>query len=199
MQPGDTGKSADSTEQDADIIAATRTWLEKAVIGLNLCPFAKPAHAAGRIRYAVSKATTEQTLLADLERELETLAEASPAGMETTLLIHPHVLGDFYDFNDFLEVAEATVTALDLEGIIQVASFHPHYQFADTAPGDISNFTNRSPYPMLHLLREDSIERAVQSHPDTDAIYRRNIETLRKLGREGWDALGLGPEKPPKR
>lgn len=198
MQPGDTAKSADhkeSAQKDAGIIAATRTWLEKAVIGLNLCPFAKPAYAAGRIRYVVSSATSEQSLLVDLERELETLAEANPERMETTLLIHPYVLGDFYDFNDFLQIAETAITALELEGIIQVASFHPRYQFADTEPGDIGNFTNRSPYPVLHLLREDSIERAVQSHPDTDAIYQRNIATLRKLGPEGWDALGLGAEK----
>jgi hypothetical protein len=190
MPSDDSPISGDAAER---VIAATRTWLEKAVIGLNLCPFAKPAYAAKRIRYAVSTASTEQALLADLERELETLAEASPAGIETTLLVHPHVLGDFLDYNDFLGVAEAAIEALDLEGIIQVASFHPHYQFADTGPEDISNYTNRSPYPTLHLLREDSIERAVESHPDTDAIYQRNIETLRKLGRAGWDALDIGP------
>jgi hypothetical protein len=185
--------SAISSEEAERVIAATRGWLEKAVIGLNLCPFAKPAYASGRIRYAVSGASSEQALLADLERELETLAEAPPSGIETTLLVHPHVLGSFLDYNDFLEVAEAAVEALDLEGIIQVASFHPDYQFADTAPDDISNFTNRSPYPTLHLLREDSIERAVESHPDTDSIYQHNIETMHKLGQAGWDALGIAP------
>ncbi len=190
MAPKDSPISGDDAGR---VIAATRAWLEKAVIGLNLCPFARPAYAGDRIRYAVSAATSEQALLADLERELETLAEASPTGIETTLLIHPQVLGDFLDYNDFLEVAEAAIIALDLEGIIQVASFHPDYQFADTGADDISNFTNRSPYPTLHLLREDSIERAVASHPDTDAIYQRNIETMRKLGRAGWDALGISP------
>jgi hypothetical protein len=186
-----TGDSEIADDEAGRIIAETRNWLEKAVIGLNLCPFAKPAYAADRIRYTVSAARSEQALLADLERELETLAEAPPSGLETTLLIHPYVLGDFLDYNDFLEVADAAVTALDLEGIIQVASFHPDYQFADTAPEDIGNFTNRAPYPTLHLLREDSIERAIESHPDTDGIFERNIETMRKLGRAGWDALGL--------
>ena len=161
------------------------------MIGLNLCPFARPAYAAGRIRYAVSKATTEQSLLTDLERELETLAEASPEGIETTLLIHPYVLGDFYEFNDFLEIAEAALTALDLEGIIQVASFHPHYQFAGTRPEDIENCSNRSPYPTLHLLREASIERAVAVFPDASQIFERNIETLRRLGRDGWRRLAV--------
>ena len=192
MQAGDSQKKPDD---DETIIAATRTWLEKAVIGLNLCPFAGPAYAAGRIRYVVSSATSEQALLVDLERELEKLAEADPVRLETTLLIHPQVLEDFYDYNDFLDIAEAAVTALELEGQIQVASFHPRYQFADSAPDDISNYSNRSPYPTLHLLREDSVERAVKAHPDTDAIYQRNIETLRQLGRTGWDALGLTPGK----
>ncbi len=189
---------ATSAPQEA-IIASTRTWLEKAVIGLNLCPFAKPAYASGRIRFAVSTATSEQALLADLERELEKLAEAAADGLETTLLIHPHVLNDFYDYNDFLEIADAAVTALELEGIIQVASFHPDYQFAGTDADDVANFSNRSPYPMLHLLREDSVERAVEAYPDTDAIYRRNIETLRRIGLEGWKALGLENGKKPGR
>jgi hypothetical protein len=190
MPPEDSPISSEAAE---GIIAATRAWLEKAVIGLNLCPFARPAYAGNRIRYTVSSATSEQALLTDLERELETLAEAPPSGIETTLLIHPRVLGDFLDYNDFLEVADAAIEALDLEGIIQVASFHPDYQFADTAPGDVGNYTNRSPYPTLHLLREDSIERAVATHPDTDAIYERNIETMRNLGQAGWEALGIAP------
>ena len=189
MQPDD---SKPGGEQSAQIIASTRLWLEKAVIGLNLCPFAKPAYASGRIRFALSSARSEQALLADLEGELETLAEAHPEGVETTLLIHPYVFQDFLDYNDFLDVADAALTALDLEGIIQVASFHPDYRFAGTEADDISNYSNRSPYPMLHLLREDSVERAVEAHPDTDAIYQRNIETLRRIGPEGWRALGLG-------
>jgi hypothetical protein len=193
--------SNDDTKNDAindAVIAATRQWLEKAVIGLNLCPFAKPAYASGRIRFCVSEAASEQALLADLERELEKLAEAPADGLETTLLIHPLVLNDFYDYNDFLEIADDAVTALDLEGIIQVASFHPDYQFADTTADDAGNLTNRSPYPMLHLLREDSVARAVEAHPDTDAIYLRNIETMRRLGMEGWQALGLEAGKKPK-
>ena len=189
------GNSQKAAPKDDAVIAATIDWLEKAVIGLNLCPFAKPAHAGGRIRFAVSSATTEQSLLVDLERELEKLAEANPQGLETTLLIHPGVFANFLDYNDFLDVADATLVALDLDGIIQIASFHPDYQFANSAPGDISNYTNRSPYPMLHLLREDSIERAVKSHPDTDAIYQHNIETLRRIGLEGWNALGLDAAK----
>ncbi len=186
--------STDDTKTET-VIAETRHWLEKAVIGLNLCPFAKPAHASGRIRFCVSEATSEQALLADLERELEKLAEAPGDGLETTLLIHPLVLNDFYDYNDFLEIADEAVTALDLEGIIQVASFHPDYQFADTTANDAGNLTNRSPYPMLHLLREDSVARAVEAHPDTDAIYLRNIDTMRRIGPEGWKALGLKPGK----
>ena len=173
------------------VIQETREWLEKAVIGLNLCPFAKPVHVAGRIRYAVSRAETPEALLADLLDELRTLAAADPEEIETTLLIHPRVLTDFLDYNDFLGVADAALEELDLVGEIQVASFHPDYQFEGTGPDDIENYTNRSPFPILHLLREESVEEAVASFPDTDRIYKANIETLRKLGREGWHRLGL--------
>jgi hypothetical protein len=173
------------------IIQETREWLEKAVIGLNLCPFARPVHVAGRIRYAVSRAETPEALLADLLAELRTLAEADPEAIETTLLIHPRALTDFLDHNDFLGVADAALEDLDLVGEIQIASFHPDYQFEGTAPDDIENYTNRSPYPILHLLREASVEEAVASFPDTDRIYKTNIETLRKLGLEGWRRLGL--------
>ncbi len=174
---------------DDAVITATRTWLERAVIGLNLCPFAKAVHVKEQIRYVVSAATTDEELLADLVRELETLAEASPEKIETTLLIHPHVLGDFMDYNDFLEVADSAVEELDLAGILQVASFHPDYQFDGTRADDIENFSNRSPYPTLHLLREDSIEAAVAAFPDAADIYERNIETLNKLGLAGWKKL----------
>ena len=173
------------------IIQETRDWLEKAVIGLNLCPFAKPVHVAGRIRFAVSRAETPEALLADLLTELRTLAAADPEEIETTLLIHPRVLTDFLDYNDFLGVADAALEELDLVGEIQVASFHPDYQFEGTAPDDIENYTNRSPHPILHLLRESSVEEAVASFPDTDRIYKANVETLRKLGLEGWRRLGL--------
>lgn len=179
-----------------EIVIATRTWLEKAVIGLNLCPFAKAPHLGGRIRYAVSVAETPGELRADLVDELETLAAADPEEIETTLLIHPRVFADFLDYNDFLAVADETLEDLGLVGEIQVASFHPRYQFAGTEPDDIENYTNRSPYPMLHLLRESSVDAAVAAHPDTSEIYKKNIATLRALGHEGWRRLGIGKKKP---
>jgi uncharacterized protein len=174
-----------------EVVAATRIWLERAVIGLNLCPFARPVHLHGRIRYFVSDTRSSAGLLEDLMAELNALAAADPQQCETTLLIHPHVLTDFSDYNDFLGRADDAVSELGLEGVIQVASFHPRYQFEDAAPDDIENYTNRSPYPMLHLLRESSVERAVTTYPDTTAIYRKNIETLRHLGHEGWRRLWL--------
>ena len=183
---------SDALPEDAPYIAATRHWLERAVIGLNLCPFARAPHVQGRIRYAVSHARDTDALLDDLCGELQSLAAADPADCETTLLIHPHVLGDFLDYNDFLDSVDAAVETLRLDGVLQVASFHPHYQFADSAPDDIENATNRSPYPTLHLLREASVERAAEAMTDPDEIYRRNIETLRRLGRAGWDALETG-------
>jgi hypothetical protein len=173
-------------------IAATREWLERAVIGLNLCPFAKAVHVRDQVRYVVSDACDEQSLLADLLHELRGLADADPELVETTLLIHPHVLGDFLDYNDFLEVADAAVSELDLDGELQVASFHPDYRFADTTPDDIGNFSNRAPFPTLHLLREASVDRAVAAFPDAGSIYERNIDTLRRLGHAGWRALWSG-------
>lgn len=177
---------------DDEVIASMRTWLERAVIGLNLCPFAKAVHARNQIRYAVSAARTPEALLADLVIELLILAAADPSDIDTTLLVHPGVLGDFLDYNDFLESADAAVAAAGLEGEIQVASFHPRYQFAGTQPQDIENCSNRSPYPTLHLLREAGIERAVAAFPDASRIFERNIETLRRLGHEGWRRLGVG-------
>lgn len=179
-----------SLDDDA-VIAATRDWVDKAVIGLNLCPFAKAVQVKGQIRYAVSAARDEETLLRDLTSELECLRDADPAETDTTLLIHPHVLGDFLDYNAFLDIADAAIEALDLDGILQVASFHPGYQFAGTAPDEIENFTNRSPFPTLHLLREASVERAVAAFPEAAGIFETNMETLRKLGIAGWRALGL--------
>lgn len=175
----------------ADIIAATEVWLERAVIGLNLCPFAKSVHVKKQIRYVVSQAETPEDLQQELVRELEHLAEANPETLDTTLFIHPWGLTDFYDFNDFLDVADQTVIDLELDGILQIANLHPDYQFADSEPNDIENYTNRSPYPTLHLLREESIDRAVDAFPDAASIYERNIETMRKLGREGWRQLFL--------
>ena len=173
------------------IIDATREWLERAVIGLNLCPFAKAVHVRGQVRFVVSDATDEETLLADLLHELESLYDADPDEVETTLLIHPWVLGDFLDYNQFLDIADAAVSELELDGEIQVASFHPDYRFADSQPGDIENFSNRSPYPTLHLLRETSIARAVAAFPDAASIYDRNMDTLRNLGHAGWKQLWI--------
>lgn len=173
------------------VIDDTRLWLERAVIGLNLCPFAKSVHVNERLRYVVSDATTEYELLQQLANELLFLQAAPPDKVETTLLIHPKVLNDFLDFNDFLEAADGTLEALEMQGDLQVASFHPDYQFEGTAPDEITNFSNRSPYPTLHLLRESSIEMAVATMKDTDAIYEANMATLQKLGLDGWRKLGL--------
>jgi len=175
----------------SDAIEATRRWLERAVIGLNLCPFAKAVHVRGQIRWVLSDATTPETLLETLGEELLWLRDASAEEVDTTLLIHPQVLTDFLDYNDFLETADALVESLGLDGVLQVASFHPDYQFAGSAPDDVENFTNRSPHPTLHLLREDSVSRAVEAFPDAEVIVERNVETLRKLGVDGWrDLLG---------
>ena len=171
------------------VLARSRLWLERAVIGLNLCPFAKSVHLRGQVRWVLSDATDEAALLADLLVELERLYDADPAEVETTLIVHPHVLADFLDYNDFLDVADAAVSELDLDGEIQVASFHPDYRFADSDPEAVENCSNRSPYPMLHLLRESSIARAVAAFPDAASIYERNIGTLRKLGPAGWRRL----------
>lgn len=174
------------------VVAATRAWLERAVIGLQLCPFARAVYVNEQVRFVVSDAQTGTALREALERELRTLAQTDATVVDTTLLIHPQVLTDFLDYNDFLDVADATVEALGLEGVVQVASFHPAYQFAGTRRDDVSNFTNRSPYPMLHLLREDSVSRAVAAFPDAPTIYQRNIETMRRLGAAGWAALDVG-------
>ena len=172
-----------------DPIAATRRWLERAVIGLNLCPFAKAVLAKQQVRFVLSDASTPEALLAQLGEELVLLRDTPVEQVDTTLLVHPQVLGDFLDYNDFLDQADALVEALDLEGMLQVASFHPHYQFAGSGPDDVENFTNRSPHPTLHLLREDSVARAVDAFPDPDAIVERNIATLQQLGVAGWHAL----------
>ena len=175
----------------AAVMAATRTWLERAVIGLQLCPFARAVYVNEQVRYVVSDASNTDALREALERELLTLAQTDASVIDTTLLIHPQVLTDFLDYNDFLDIAEETVEALDLEGVVQIASFHPAYQFAGTTLDDVTNFTNRSPYPTLHLLREESVSRAVAAFPDAPTIYQRNIDTMRRLGVRGWAALGL--------
>ena len=170
-------------------IAETRAWVERAVIGLNLCPFAKAPQVKGQVRYVATVAEDVEALLAVLVDELNRLAETPADGIETTLLIHPQVLADFADYNDFLDLAEAAVAELDLEGVIQVASFHPLYRFAGSDADDPANATNRSPYPTLHLLREESIDRAVAAFPGAETIFEANIATMRRLGAEGWAAL----------
>jgi len=184
-----------STPTHEDVIAATRHWLEKAVIGLNLCPFAKAVHAKRQIRYVVSDAEAVEDLLPLLLEELQTLAAADPAAIETTLLMHPQVLTDFADYNDFLDIADSAIDELGLTGEIQIASFHPDYQFAGTRPQDIDNYTNRAPYPTLHLLREESVAQAVEAFPDAADIFEKNIATLRaidpeKLGDYGFQVGG---------
>ena len=174
-------------------IEATQHWLERAVIGLNLCPFAKAVHGKQQIRWVHSVARDADALLVELVHELQTLAAADPDLIDTTVLVHPHALADFFAFNDFLAVADAALEQMGLEGEIQIASLHPQYQFEGSAPGDIENFSNRSPHPTLHLLREASIEHALAALPDAAAIYERNIETLKRLGHSGWARLGIGP------
>lgn len=166
------------------VIDATRRWIEVMVIGLNLCPFARRVFEGAKIRYVVSAAESEQALLEELERELKLLAATPLETVETTLLIHPHVFQDFLDYNDFLDPAEELLAKLDLQGVIQIAGFHPDYQFADTDADAAENYTNRSPYPMLHLLREDSVSAAADDPEELLEIPRRNIETLNALGTE---------------
>jgi uncharacterized protein len=171
----------------------TRRWLERAVIGLNLCPFAKSVHVKSQVHYAVSAASQHSAVLEDLASELDALIALDPRVRETTLLIVPGCLHDFLEFNDCMAQAQRLVRKRRLEGVIQLASFHPRYEFAGSEADDIANFTNRSPYPTIHLLREDSIERAVGAIAQPEAIYEANIETLHRLGREGWSRLDVGP------
>src|SRR5437868_12684293 len=171
------------------IIAETRAWVDRAVIGLNLCPFAKAVQAKGQVRYVVSAATDEETLLQQLCDEMRLLVDTPAAEVDTTLLIHPAVLGDFLDYNDFLDVADAAIDELGLAGVLQVASFHPQYQFEGTVVSDVTNATNQSPYPTLHLLREDSVDRAVAAFAEAEAIFEANMHTLEVLGEDGWSQL----------
>jgi uncharacterized protein len=180
----------------ATAILDTQRWLERAVIGLNLCPFAKAVHVKGLIRYAVSEATTPAEFLVDLKNELNLLANSAVASVsvvyDTTLLIAPYCLQDFLDFNDFLGKADKLIAKMKLDGTLQLANFHPHYQFAGTEPDDITNFTNRAPYPTLHLLRESSIDQAVEAFPEAEAIFEVNMATMERLGVQGWNDLGIG-------
>ena len=176
---------------EEQVLAATRHWLEKAVIGLNLCPFAKAVYVKNQVRLVVSKARHADDLLEELDRELDLLVATPADEIDTTMLIHPTLFDDFLDFNDFLEVAEGVIDEHGLDGVIQLASFHPQFQFDGTEPDDISNYTNRAPFAVLHLLREESVERAIEAFPQADAIFDVNIATLEKLGLPGWKALGL--------
>ncbi|CAB3837781.1 hypothetical protein LMG26858_01036 [Achromobacter anxifer] len=173
----------------ANVVAETKLWLNQAVIGLNLCPFAKAVQVKDQIRFAVSDATDAEGVLTDLQDELALLAETDPEKIDTTLLIIPDALDDFLEFNDFEDLSDRLLKRMRLVGELQVATFHPQFQFADTQPDDIENYTNRSPYPILHLLREDSIDRAVESFPDAAEIYEKNIDTMQRLGLEGWKKL----------
>jgi hypothetical protein len=174
---------------EAQALAATRAWVDQAVIGLNLCPFAKAVQTKGLVRYVCSLARDVDTLRNDLREQMQQLA-ATPSGeVDTTLLVHPWVLGDFDDYNDFLDEADALLRELRLHGVLQVASFHPHYRFAGSEAEDVDNATNQSPYPTLHLLREASVDRAVAAFPDPDVVVDANLRTLRTLGRAGWARL----------
>ncbi|WP_236105600.1 DUF1415 domain-containing protein [Pandoraea fibrosis] len=187
-----TSESLDSQDHEA-VIAATRHWLTRAVIGLNLCPFAKAVHVKDQIRYVVSAARDMEGALLDLERELQGLAEAAPQEIDTTLLILPYALLDFHEYNDALFFAERMLKQLHLEGELQIASFHPDYQFEGTTPDDAENYTNRSPYPILHLLRESSIDRAVEAFPEAETIFERNEALMRKMGVAGYHAWMAQP------
>jgi len=186
----------DDTRAAAECLARTRCWLERAVIGLNLCPFARAVHAKGQIRFAVTGARTAGELVAELQHEIELLAASDPALLDTTLLIHPLAMTEFIDHHLFLGEANAAVRRGGWEGTLQIASFHPQFEFAGAGAEDIGNYTNRSPHPTLHLLREASVDRAVAAFPDAAAIYGRNIETLRQLGHEGWRALWRDEPEP---
>ena len=176
---------------DDEVLARTRAWLEKAVIGLNLCPFAKAVYTRDRVRLVVSQARHADDLLEELDRELDLLVATPAEQVDTTLLIHPTLFPDFLDFNDFMEIAEGVLDEHGLEGVVQLASFHPQFQFEGTTPEDMGNYTNRAPYAVLHLLREDSVEKAVDSLADPDSIYQANIRSLDKLGLDGWTKLGI--------
>ena len=177
---------------DEQVLSRTRHWLEKAVIGLNLCPFAKAVYVKNQVRLVVSQARHADDLLEELDRELELLVATPAEQLDTTLLIHPTLFDDFLDFNDFLKVAEGVLDEHGLGGVIQLASFHPQFQFDGSEPDDIGNYSNRAPFAILHLLREESVERAVAAYPEAEAIFEKNVATLERLGHSGWKALAVG-------
>ena len=181
-----------NSDEERDVIQATQHWLDKAVIGLNLCPFAKAVVAKQQVRMVVCMDSEPEQVLEMLQQEMQLLVDTDAAVIDTTLLIAPKLLPDFLDFNEFLFDCDSVLASMELEGVLQIADFHPRYQFAGTQTDDISNFTNRAPYPTLHLLREESMNKAVAAFPDASLIYERNVEVLEALGRDGWEALGVG-------
>jgi hypothetical protein len=182
----DVSQLGDSVSDEA-IVLAVRTWVETFVVGMNLCPFAKRELVKNRVRFVTTAATTQEQLLMVLQAELK-LLNTDPS-VETTLLIHAKVLQDFYDFNDFLSIADSLLVDMELDGTYQIASFHPDYQFAGTQTGDAENYTNRAPYPVLHLLREESLERVIADYPDVDGIPERNIKLMNDLGPDKLQTL----------
>ena len=186
-----------ATDDSSTVLQDTVRWLERAVIGLNLCPFAKGVHAKGQIHYAISRAIDPDDLLQELAQELRDLSDAAPEVRDTTLLVAPACLPEFWDFNGFLARAERLLVQLGLEGELQIASFHPQFQFAGTDAVDVTNCSNRAPYPTLHLLREASIDRAVEAFPEAQTIFERNMEVLEELGHAGWQALDVGAHRAP--
>ena len=179
------------SDTHVEVVAATKHWLLSAVIGLNLCPFAKSVYAKEQIKYVVSAATTDEQVLEELESELSALYESDPLRHDTTLVIVPQRFEDFLEFNYFLTRAGRLLKRMRLVGVFQIASFHPQFQFGDREADDIENYTNRAPYPVLHLLREDSVEKAVDAFPEASAIYERNQAVLRDLGHDGWARLNI--------
>jgi len=174
---------------ESQVVADTQAWLDKAVIGLNLCPFAKAVVAKQQVRMVVCMDSEPEQVLQMLQQEMQLLVDTDATVLDTTLLIAPNLLPDFLDFNEFLFDCDSVLVSMELEGVLQIADFHPRYQFAGTQPDDISNFTNRAPYPTLHLLREESIDKAVAAFPDASLIYERNVQVLEALGKEGWEGL----------
>jgi hypothetical protein len=169
--------------------AAVVRWLEQAVIGLNLCPFAKAVQVKGLVRLSISQANDPDSILAALETELQHLASTAATVTDTTLLVLPRAFPDFLDFHLFQGEVAALLRRLDFGGIFQVAPFHPRWEFAGSAPDDVENCVGRAPYPVLHVLREASVDRAVAAFPEAARIYEANRIRLRALGWEGWNAL----------
>ena len=184
-----------NSDVERSVIEDTQLWLNKAVIGLNLCPFAKAVVTKKQVRYVVCMDSEPEQVLKMLQEEMQLLINTDAAVLDTTLLIAPNLFPDFLEFNEFLFDCDSVLLSMELEGVLQIADFHPRYQFAGTEPDDISNFTNRAPYPTLHLLREESIDKAVAAFPDASLIYERNMQVLEDLGREGWEGLGLPNNK----